>query len=98
MANSIPKSVAPTSKTFTRCLNGCVAVLVILATLFVVQHASAQEFRGTISGTVTDPSGAVVKGARVTITEVSTGSVNTTQSDNAGQYVVPFLQPGDYQI
>ncbi len=98
MANYLPKSVSRTSKTFARCLNGCVAVLVILTSLFFVQHANAQEFRGTISGTVTDPSGAVVKGARVAITEVSTGSVNTTQSDNAGQYVVPFLQPGDYQI
>src|SRR5271170_5730942 len=61
-------------------------------------RASAQEFRGTISGTVTDPTGAVVKDAPVTITETSTGTVNRTKSDSAGQYVVPFLQPGDYQI
>ena len=57
MANSIPKSVAPTSKTFTRCLNGCVAVLVILATLFVVQHTKLSDIilRNTTITTELEP-------------------------------------------
>lgn len=58
----------------------------------------AQEFRGTISGAVTDPSGAVVPGAQIVVKEVHTGTVNRTKSDAAGQYVVPFLLPGDYSI
>jgi hypothetical protein len=58
----------------------------------------AQEFRGTISGAVTDPTGAAVPGASVEIKETRTGTVNKTQSDSAGQYVAPFLLPGDYSI
>ena len=60
--------------------------------------ALAQEFRGTISGQVNDPSGAAVPGATVTVRETHTGTLNKTRSDAAGQYVVPFLLPGDYQI
>jgi len=74
-------------------------VLLAVAALFVFpERANAQEFRGTISGTVTDPTGAVVRDAPVIITETSTGTINRTRTDNAGQYVVPFLQPGVYQI
>ncbi len=60
--------------------------------------AIAQEFRGTLSGSVTDPTGAFIAGAKVTVTEVNTGTKISTVSDNAGQYTAPFLQPGDYEI
>ena len=60
--------------------------------------AYGQEFRATISGAVTDPTGAVVPGAVVTVRETRTGTTNVTKTDSAGQYVVPFLLPGDYQI
>ncbi|HEU5457803.1 MAG TPA: TonB-dependent receptor, partial [Terracidiphilus sp.] len=62
------------------------------------QKAAAQEFRGTISGTVTDSTGAVVPNAMVTAREVNTGTVNRTTSNGAGQYVIPFLLPGTYTI
>lgn len=58
----------------------------------------AQEFRGTISGAVTDPSGAVIPGAQIVVKETETGTINKTQSDAAGQYVVPFLLPGNYTV
>lgn len=58
----------------------------------------AQEFRGTISGAVVDPSGAVIPGAQIVVKEIHTGTTNKTQSDAAGQYVVPFLLPGDYTV
>jgi hypothetical protein len=75
------------------------AVLPLALTLLLMTaFANAQEFRGTISGAVTDPSGAVVPGATVEVRETRTGTVNTTKSDSAGQYVVPFLLPGDYQV
>ena len=60
--------------------------------------ALAQEFRGTISGAVTDASGAAIPRATVSVKEIHTGTVNRTQSDAAGQYVVPFLLPGEYQV
>ena len=71
-----------------------------VAALFLLLPLASfgQEFRGTISGSVTDPTGAAVAGAKVTVTEVNTGTKISTVSDNAGQYTAPFLQPGDYQI
>ncbi len=62
------------------------------------QQSMAQESRGTISGTVTDPTGAAIPGAQVTATEVNSGTVSKTTSNGAGQYVLPFLLPGDYSI
>jgi Carboxypeptidase regulatory-like domain len=71
-----------------------VAVLAAIfsATLF------AQEFRSTISGVVTDPSGAPIGGAKVVATETRTGVKTPTVSDAAGKYTMPFLAPGQYQI
>ena len=60
--------------------------------------AWSQEFRGTISGAVTDPSGASVPGAKVTVTETRTGTRIPTVSDSAGKYTAPFLLPGDYDV
>jgi hypothetical protein len=59
---------------------------------------SAQEFRGTISGTVTDASNAQVSGAKVLITETRMGTKFETVTDASGQYTIPFLLPGDYEI
>jgi hypothetical protein len=58
----------------------------------------AQEYRGTISGAVTDPTGAVIAGAKVTVTEINTGTKVDTVSENSGQYNAPFLAPGEYSI
>lgn len=74
------------------------AVLVTMTPVLFAPHAHAQEFRGTISGTVADPTGAVIPGAMITVREVNTGTVNNTKTDSAGQYVVPFLLPGNYTV
>jgi hypothetical protein len=58
----------------------------------------AQEFRGSISGAVTDATGAAIAGAKITATEINTGTRAETATDGAGHYNVPFLLPGDYQI
>jgi hypothetical protein len=58
----------------------------------------AQSGRGTITGIVKDPSGAVVPGADITITEKNTGVVNRTVSTEAGAYRAPYITPGMYQI
>ncbi len=71
-------------------------VAVVLS--FVSVAAFGQEFRGTISGAVTDASGAAIAGVKVTVTETNTGTKVQTVSDSAGQYTAPYLQPGDYQI
>ena len=58
----------------------------------------AQEFRGTISGAVTDASGAAVAGAKIVVTEIRTNTKIETTSENTGQYTAPFLLPGEYDI
>jgi hypothetical protein len=71
-----------------------VAAVLLLVPLVLL----GQEFRGTISGSVTDPSGANIAGANVTVTEVNTGTKIQTVSDSTGKYTAPYLLPGDYQV
>ena len=68
------------------------------ALLLVAGSVGAQEFRAAISGTVTDSSGAAVPGVTVTATETRTGARSVVVSDGSGQYVAPFLAPGDYEF
>jgi hypothetical protein len=53
---------------------------------------------GTIVGTVTDPSGSVVANAAITVTQVETGNVRTSTTNQDGQYVVPSLVNGHYDV
>ena len=63
------------------------------------QSASAQSAGGgTIAGTVTDASGAVVPGVSVSLTDKSTNVSRTTSSNDAGRYVYPNVAPGVYDI
>jgi hypothetical protein len=59
---------------------------------------SAQTNRGGITGTIFDPTGAVVPGAKVTITNVGTNAAITVTSSGAGSYVVPNLDPVVYNV
>jgi len=64
---------------------------------FISLPAFGQAF-GTIGGTVTDQSGAVIPGAKVTITESDTGFSRDAVSDSSGYYVVPNLRPTRYNL
>lgn len=66
--------------------------------LLGVHPAQAQTFRGTIIGTVTDPSGAAIVGAKVEINNVDTGLDRTTESAVDGSYVMPELPIGNYRV
>lgn len=71
------------------------------ALLFLIALSGAsfgQEYRGTITGTVTDPNGAVVSGASVTVKNVETNITATVTSNDSGAYTVPLLQPGTYSV
>jgi hypothetical protein len=59
---------------------------------------SAQSVRGTILGTVTDSSGAVVRGAKVTATQTATGLSRTEVTSDAGEYSIPQLPVGPYSV
>ncbi|HUA14557.1 MAG TPA: TonB-dependent receptor [Verrucomicrobiae bacterium] len=65
--------------------------------LFVV-GASAQTFRGTILGTVTDATGAVVAGAKVNVKNTATGLQRSTETSADGSYSVPELPIGTYSV
>src|SRR5436305_7121091 len=61
--------------------------------------AVAQESGGaTINGTVTDSSGGLVTGAKVTATQTATGAQRTTQTSSAGLYSLSALPAGDYAV
>ena len=68
--------------------------LVLLAGAALAQTAGS----GTITGTVSDPSGAVVPGATVSIRSTDTGIERKTQTNEAGIYNATFLQPGHYEV
>ena len=75
------------------------AVCAVLMTLGIVPVlAQTTISTGSIVGTVTDPSGAVVSGAKVTITNKATGQVITTTTTSTGTYASGALNPGNYQV
>ena len=76
----------------------CLAALLAACLLLIPSPAVAQEFRGTVSGTIIDPNGAAIPDAQITVTETNTGTASKTVSDASGQYVVPFLLPGTYRL
>lgn len=59
---------------------------------------SAQEFRGSITGTVADASGGVLPGVTVTVTNTETGVEQTVVTDGNGLYQVLYLSPGRYEV
>ena len=70
-----------------------------VAMLFAIGASlQAQVDTGWIAGTVTDASGAVVPNASVTAKSVATGAERTVQTNSSGQYTIPALIPGQYEV
>jgi hypothetical protein len=72
--------------------------IVLLVVLASVGSLFGQRTSASISGVVTDPSGAVVPNAQVTATSTDTGAVSSANANANGFYVIPNLQPGPYQL
>jgi hypothetical protein len=72
--------------------------LVVVSIFLLSAMLVAQTFRGTILGTVTDPSGAVVGGATVKVRNVGTGIERTTTTSPDGSYTVSELPIGTYSV
>jgi Carboxypeptidase regulatory-like domain len=70
----------------------------VLFLLLISTSLFGQTFRGTILGTVTDPQGAVVAGAKVSVHNINTGLDRTTQTSTDGSYSVPELPIGTYTV
>jgi hypothetical protein len=75
-----------------------VSRLVVFVTLALASAAAAQEFRATITGRVSDPTGSVVPGATVTATNTETGELASATTTTEGVYTIPFLKPGLYTV
>lgn len=75
-------------------------VVCIRALLGLVSGAFlfAQDFRATLTGLVTDPSGAVIPGATVRATNVTTNATKEAQTTELGVFTIPYLDPGVYDV
>ena len=74
------------------------ALLAVLAYFCITAGLLAQVERGTISGTVSDSSGAKVVGVEITVSNPATGSEFRTVTSSEGQFVAPNLIPGSYKV
>ena len=77
------------------------ALLAALFCLFTIAPKAAlaqSSSTGTVSGTVTDNTGAVVPDAAVTLTNTATGNSRTATSTSSGQYIFAYVVPGPYDI
>jgi hypothetical protein len=72
--------------------------LALLLSYLLAGASPAQTFRGSILGTVNDPSGAVVAGATVTATNTATGVARSTVTDTSGGFVISELPVGTYEV
>jgi hypothetical protein len=88
------------AKVFTtqkRAITWALAVLLSVSVLGVTRLA-AQADKGTMSGTATDTSGAVIVGANIEVKDAGTGVTYPTVTDSQGHYIVPDLTVGVYQV
>src|SRR5215510_6897891 len=73
--------------------------LLSLSLLFLAGGARAQSIvTGAVSGTVTDASGAIITGAKVTLTNESTQEMQSVSTNDSGVYQFPLLKPGRYAV
>src|SRR5690349_17748669 len=87
--------IASVSRSFHILILLCVAVLLI-ACPGVVRSAFAQTFTATMTGTISDASGAPIANAPIIIRNVGTNEERKLSSDASGHYTAPQLAPGQY--
>ena len=73
-------------------------VFVFLVSLVMASFAHGQVAGGTIQGIITDPSGAVISGAQITVSDLVTSVQHHANTNSAGSYAVPSLPPSVYSI
>src|SRR5215467_8739767 len=90
-------SEAPMLRVFLQVLRASLAVSFVLSlTFYSVAPANAQVTGATLSGIVTDATGAIIPGVTISIKNRGTGAVRTVMTDEAGLYSAPNLQAGSY--
>ncbi|MDT4967914.1 MAG: hypothetical protein QOJ64_2651 [Acidobacteriota bacterium] len=77
---------------------GTAAACLLLLCLASISPFAQQASTATLSGIVTDPQGAVVAGAQVTVTNLATGVRRETTTNSDGLYALTNLSPGEYEV
>jgi hypothetical protein len=85
-------------KLFCKYVRSFIAAAALLLAVLVSTPVGAQVAGGTLSGTITDPSGAGIPQAQITIKNLATGVEHNLTTNETGFYSVPNLLPGEYQI
>ncbi len=74
----------------------CVALVLVMFPCLPL--AVAQVVYGTLTGTITDPTGANIPNAKITVTNQANGETRETTTASGGEYTVPSLEPGPYTV
>ena len=93
--NAVTRAISSSQRILTATFRFIAVLLLVLAGFAT---AKAQQTNATIVGNVTDTTGAVMAGAKVTATEGSTNTVRSTVTDNNGAYTIPALPVGIYSL
>src|SRR5262245_12113936 len=86
------------SKFADRVLRYALASLSCALFLHLTSPLAAQEVTATISGTVTDPSGEIITAVNIEVSDPDTGARSTAVTGGRGEYMLPLLRPGRYQM
>src|SRR5579871_5572212 len=84
--------------TAQKCAYSTLLLLIFAFGVFAATAARAQVLYGTLTGTVTDPSGAAIPSAQIVALEVQTGVSQTVTGDSSGNYRFTALLPGTYKV
>ena len=79
-------------------LKKLIATALVVSPVFFGLQGNAQTTTATLSGVVTDESGAVLPGAQVTVTNTATRVRRAVTTDAAGRFTAPQLEPGPYEV
>ena len=81
-----------------RCVQGAKRAICLFAVLTLLASIAAAQASSQLNGSVTDPSGATVAEANITLTETATGSHRSTTSNASGLYQFLDVAPGNYKL
>ncbi len=77
---------------------GCPGIFLLVTISIAVSPLLGQEYRGTVTGLVTDPSGAAVPDVEVTLTNLATNVAVVARTTEGGVYTFRLVQPGRYRV
>src|SRR5438105_4073862 len=93
-----PRFASPAARGLAKVWRLSLAMLLGIIVSAASRPVRGQAVNATLLGTVTDSSGAAVACAKITITEVKTGIVHSATTNDSGNYEVPDLPPGLYEV